>query len=124
MLVRRRGLEPLCLAAQAPQACASANFATSALGQPTKYTKNGEEHSWLIQPVRGNCMKRKNAVSTAGKRTKGVGRPGEGTTFWGYLQLNEWPTGFFRCAKARFAPLLRTFCCELMPICGGTERHR
>src|ERR1700733_11951228 len=30
-LVRRRGLEPLCLAAQAPQACASANFATSAL---------------------------------------------------------------------------------------------
>src|SRR5882762_10304880 len=29
-LVRRRGLEPLCLAAQAPQACASANFATSA----------------------------------------------------------------------------------------------
>lgn len=30
-MVRRRGLEPLCLAAQAPQACASANFATSAL---------------------------------------------------------------------------------------------
>ena len=31
-LVRRRGLEPLCLAALAPQASASANFATSALG--------------------------------------------------------------------------------------------
>ncbi len=30
-LVRRRGLEPLCLAALAPQASASANFATSAL---------------------------------------------------------------------------------------------
>ncbi len=29
-LVRRRGLEPLCLAALAPQASASANFATSA----------------------------------------------------------------------------------------------
>ena len=31
-LVRRRGLEPLCLAALAPQASASANFATSAWG--------------------------------------------------------------------------------------------
>ena len=31
-LVRRRGLEPLCLAALAPQASASANFATSARG--------------------------------------------------------------------------------------------
>ena len=30
ILVRRRGLEPLCLAALAPQASASANFATSA----------------------------------------------------------------------------------------------
>ena len=30
LLVRRRGLEPLCLAALAPQASASANFATSA----------------------------------------------------------------------------------------------
>src|SRR5258708_17663510 len=30
-LVRRRGLEPLCLAALAPQASASANFAASAL---------------------------------------------------------------------------------------------
>ena len=30
-LVRRRGLEPLCLAALAPQASASANFATSAI---------------------------------------------------------------------------------------------
>ena len=39
VLVRRRGLEPLCLAAQAPQACASANFATSALRQPMKYSK-------------------------------------------------------------------------------------
>jgi hypothetical protein len=29
--VRRRGLEPLCLAALAPQASASANFATSAM---------------------------------------------------------------------------------------------
>ena len=32
-LVRRRGLEPLCLAALAPQASASANFATSATSQ-------------------------------------------------------------------------------------------
>jgi hypothetical protein len=34
-LVRRRGLEPLCLAALAPQASASANFATSALRPDT-----------------------------------------------------------------------------------------
>jgi hypothetical protein len=32
--VRRRGLEPLCLAALAPKASASANFATSALFKP------------------------------------------------------------------------------------------
>src|ERR1022692_3663615 len=37
-LVRRRGLEPLCLAALAPQASASANFATSARGEPIEYT--------------------------------------------------------------------------------------
>ena len=35
-LVRRRGLEPLCLAALAPQASASANFATSALSPAHK----------------------------------------------------------------------------------------
>jgi hypothetical protein len=33
-VVRRRGLEPLCLAALAPQASASANFATSAGSLP------------------------------------------------------------------------------------------
>ena len=33
-MVRRRGLEPLCLAALAPQASASANFATSARSLP------------------------------------------------------------------------------------------
>jgi hypothetical protein len=38
-MVRRRGLEPLCLAALAPQASASANFATSARGEPIKYSK-------------------------------------------------------------------------------------
>jgi hypothetical protein len=35
-LVRRRGLEPLCLAALAPQASASANFATSAICPSTE----------------------------------------------------------------------------------------
>ena len=35
-LVRRRGLEPLCLAALAPQASASANFATSAKEPDTR----------------------------------------------------------------------------------------
>lgn len=37
--MRKRGFEPLRLAAQAPQACASANFATSAMGQLIEYTK-------------------------------------------------------------------------------------
>jgi hypothetical protein len=41
-LVRRRGLEPLCLAALAPQASASANFATSALNWQTE-TRSGEQ---------------------------------------------------------------------------------
>ena len=48
-LVRRRGLEPLCLAAQAPQACASANFATSA-GEPSKYIK-GLASSVVSRPL-------------------------------------------------------------------------
>ena len=39
VLVRRRGLEPLCLAALAPQASASANFATSAWSLRTELAR-------------------------------------------------------------------------------------
>jgi hypothetical protein len=74
MLVRRRGLEPLCLAAQAPQACASANFATSALGQPTKYTKNGEGHSWRIEPRLKTCPSQRGSAVAPFCRRKSVSR--------------------------------------------------
>ena len=42
-LVRRRGLEPLCLAALAPQASASANFATSALFLDARSVRCGKQ---------------------------------------------------------------------------------
>ncbi len=42
-LVRRRGLEPLCLAALAPQASASANFATSAICPRAETAGSGKQ---------------------------------------------------------------------------------
>jgi hypothetical protein len=44
-LVRRRGLEPLCLAALAPQASASANFATSAGSLTRVWSGRGDVQS-------------------------------------------------------------------------------
>src|SRR5579863_4642384 len=67
-LVRRRGLEPLCLAALAPQASASANFATSA-GRTCKYIKSRN-----AKGMRGHT--RRSADEHANVRRKRLGGSG------------------------------------------------